>query len=461
MFVRVALMRDSDEILGCIESVAATASKNEKLAMVRAYMDDELFKRVCEYAYNPFKTFGIVKIPNYTEDCEPNEFSEQTWIILDALIDRSLTGDAARLAVGNELGRLTKDSAELMKRILRKDLRAGFGESTCNKAVKGLIPDFPYMRCALPKDTDLSKWPWQHGVFVQEKADGMFANVDHEVGGVVRITSRQGSAFPIEKFENMANDIRSRLTAGAQCHGEIVVLREGVVCERQDGNGVLNSILGGGDFEPNEMPLYLVWDQIPLSAVVTKGRHDTPYRTRIAGITSQLASSPGESVKQIATYKVSSLKEAMLYYRKLLAKGKEGVVIKHPDAIWKDTTSKEQIKLKLEVDVDLKITAIVPGKDGGKNEGKPGSLTCVTSDGLLQVDVTVKNDAIRQRIIDSPDDWIDRILVVRSNSVMLPSESNGLHSLFLPRMVEHDYRTDKTEPDSLIRVLDQFEAAIK
>jgi DNA ligase-1 len=455
---------NSNEIYVAIERIASTASKNEKELLVKQFSAFPSFVRVLEYAYNPFKTYGIVpESPRdkWAQRGDEAEFDDKTWKILDALIARSLTGAAARSAIETEFKRLTEDSAELLYRIVKKDLRAGFSESTCNKAVKGLIPDFPYMRCSLTKDVDLATWPWEDGVFSQEKADGMFANVDHEYGGLVRITSRQGSEFPIEKFETLANEVRARLAEGCQNHGEIVVLRDGVVCERQTGNGILNSVLSGGDFAENEKPMYFVWDQIPLTAVVTKGRHKVAYRQRITGVIKQLKAAPGSSIALIPTKIVRSLSDALTHYRELLASGKEGTVIKHPEAIWRDGTSKEQVKLKLEVDVDLKIVGIVPGSPGTKTEGRAGSFTCVTSCGQLQVNVAVKNEKLRDRVDANPSDYIDRIIVVRANSILFPSESNEFHSLFLPRMAEGDYRVDKTEPDSLQRVRDQFESAVR
>jgi DNA ligase-1 len=51
----------------------------------------------------------------------------------------------------------------------------------------------------------------------------------------------------------------------------------------------------------------------------------------------------------------------MIHYRELLLAGKEGSVIGNGDGIWKDGTSKDKIKLKLEVPVDLIVKAVVPG----------------------------------------------------------------------------------------------------
>lgn len=451
---------NSQQILAVIEEIAATSSKNGKEAMVKKASADPLFRRVCEYAYNPFKTYGIRKMPVGKAHAGFRQFDDQTWQVLDDLIARRLTGQNAYDSVAGEIDQLDEASAELFIRIIRKDLRAGFSESTINKACKGLIPDFPYMRCSLPKDTNLDAWPWAEGVPSQEKADGMFANVDHEEGGLVAIRSRQGTEFPIEKFQDVVEDVRLFLLPGHQQHGEFVVLRDGKVLDREIGNGIMNHVINGGDFAPNERPLYLVWDQIPLTSVVTKGKFARPYRKRLLDLVVQLRDSAKSSVRLIPTRLVRSKAEAYAHAGELMKLGKEGTVIKHPDAIWKDGTSKEQIKLKLEFDVDLEIEGIVPGRDGTKNEGRAGSFTCRTSDGFLKVDVAVKNEALRDAVDANPDEFIGKVIEVVANDIMEPSESNRLHSLFLPRMKSASYRTDKTIPDSLDRVFSAKEAAI-
>jgi len=451
----------SREILGFIDNIAATPGKNDKQALVVSGMSDELFERVCEYAYSPFKTYGLRQIPTkQVSDGRP--FNRVTWEILDELISRKLTGNAARDTVQAEIDMLDEQSADLFVRIIRKDLRAGFSESTINKACKGLIPTFPYQRCSLPKDANLESWPWERGVISQEKADGMFANIDFEEGARVSIRSRQGSEFPMDKFATIENAIKTsfEMSEGVQFHGEFLVMRDGDILPRAEGNGVMNSVLSGGDFAANEYPIFKIWDRVPLSSVTTKGKCNVPYRLRLATIVQSLRDHPSEYVQVIPTRIVRSLKEAYAHATELMKLGKEGTVVKHPDAFWKDGTSKEQVKLKLEFDIDLEVVAIVPGNAGTKNEGRSGSLTCRSACGKLVSDVTVKNEKMRDEVDAKPDDWVGRIIAVTANDITLPSESNELHSLFLPRMLEACYRTDKTTADDLDRIFAIKQAAI-
>lgn len=453
---------NSDQIFDLIEEIAATSSKNEKVALLKKGCEHKEFRDVLAATYNPLVTYGMEKMPERRDDLAGVElFDEDTHIIIDHLATRVLTGNDARDTVAAELGMLTEKSAELLRRILRKNMRAGFSESSCNKAYKGLIPEFPYQRCSLPKDAKLAEWPWEtEGAVSQEKADGMFSNVDHETGGIVRITSRQGSEFPLGQFSDLVQEIKARLQPDTQTHGELLVVKDGEILPREIGNGILNSVLNGGEFGPGETPIYKVWDSIPLSAVQPKGRYETPYRTRLRGLVISLRDNPGTLIQMIETKIVKSLSEAYQHAGELMKKGKEGTIIKHPNAHWRDGTSKEQVKLKLEFEVDLRVIAIAPGKEGTKNEGRAGALTCETDDGLLRVDVTVKNEAMRDNVDACPDDWIGRIVPVIANEIMTPGESNDLHSLFLPRMAEAAYRTDKTDADTLDKVFATKEAAI-
>ncbi len=448
----------SDAIFDLIERVAASSGKNDKIALLEGNRDDADLKRALEYAYSPFKTYGIRKRPETIGANVGHEFDNGTWELLDDLIHRRLTGNSAIEAVQGEMTALSAKSAELFWRIVTKDMRAGFSESTCNKVWKGLIPDFPYMRCSLPKDAKLNEFDWKLGVISQEKADGMFANLDYEPSGIVRITSRQGSPFPMEAFELLEKEVKARLSDGLQYHGELLVTRDGAILPREIGNGILNSVLSGGSFAPNERPLYMIWDAIPLLSVVTKGKYEVPYIKRLATINRTLKLTTGEYVALIETRVYHSLSDAYGHYRDLLKKGKEGTIIKNPHAIWKDGTSKEQVKLKLEFEVELEVYGFEEGN--GKNADTFGALKCKSSCGQLLVSVSGFTDAKRREIHENRDDWgSGAVITVRANSIMRPSESSEFHSLFLPRFVER--RLDKTSADDLARIEAQQQAAME
>jgi len=452
---------NSNEIFDLIEQVAATPGKNDKIALLKTHAGDETLKRVLAAAYNPLISYGIRKVPERKANDDPAgwEFDEDTFTLLSNMAARKLTGGAMLEEVQKQVNVMSAKSTDLLRRVMLKNMRAGFDEGTVGKVWPGLLPVFPYMRCCLPKDAKLEGWNWAEGQISQEKADGMFMNVNHEAGGTVSIYSRAGSMFPMEKFESLAVAVRGTLDEDTQSHGECLVLRDGVVLPREVGNGVLNSVLKGGDFEANERPIFLVWDQIPLSAVKAKGKYEVKQVERLSGLIRQLQRSVGGVVQLVPTRIVRSLAEAYLHYTELLAQGKEGTILKKRDAIWKDGTSKEQVKLKLEFELDMEVQGVVLGRDDTKNAGRAGSLKCATKCGLLEVDVAIKGEAMRDDVDANPDNWIGAIMPVTANMIMRPSESNKLHSLFLPRFTQSTPRADKTEADTLARAFAIEDAA--
>lgn len=454
-----------------LEACAATSSKVEKVDIIKAAADREDIgadiRKLLVYAVDPTIRFYIAKRPDGVSDVG-NHWSGDISVVcrlLDALAERRLSGSVAQLAVANMYTLLGQGTHEQIAfhRILMKDLRAGFDSSTVNKAVPKLIKTYPYMRCSLTSAVDIKKdFEWDQGVYAQEKADGMFANIDI-AEGAVEISSRQGTKFPIHEFERTGfiRDALLLLERGAQYHGELLVEENGVVLPREISNGVMNSVAAGGSFGENRKPVFFAWDSVPLSVVSeAKGRFREQYKVRFERLKSSIegiiAASAPRDIRLINTKIVHSVEEAYAFYRELLALGKEGAIIKRPTAIWKDGTSKEQVKLKLEVDVDLRVCGYEEGN--GKNAATFGSLICQTEDGKLEVCVSGLSDAKRSEIHNKRNDFVGTIVTVRANSIMYPSASNDRHSLFLPRFVEE--RVDKGEADTLERVVEQFASAV-
>jgi DNA ligase-1 len=440
--------------------LASDNGKIFKVDLLSQHKDNEILKEVCRLALDPTVNFYIRKIPNYFPRTANGTAASLGWALsqLSLLSNRAVTGNAAIDFLTDILSSLDEDDAKVIERVIQRDLRCGMSESTVNKVWPGLIPEYPYMRCCLPKHTKLDKFDWKAGVFSELKADGMFVNINVFPDKTVELTSRAGSVFPMDKFENVSNEVSATIRPNTQTHGEVLVKRNGKVLPREIGNGILNSVLKGGDFAQGDFPSLLVWDQIPLDQVVSGNKYKVPYKDRFDDLCHQL-----EQIDIIPTRIVYSMEEALEHYTEMLALGYEGTIIKDPNAIWEDTTSKFQVKFKLEVDVDLEIIDFTPGK--GKNASTFGSITCASKDRGLVVNVSGFKDKpqkgllTRQQIYDMRDKLMNTIMTVRGNGIMVPTKSNPVYSIFLPRFVE--FRIDKMVADTTQQVIDQFDNAVK
>lgn len=438
-------------IRNMIVALQNEGSKNGKIAILKTA--DLVFQDVLYYAYNPEFNYYIKSVrrpANYGQQTIYELWPQACSLLID-LHNRSATGNSAHEAATNLMSRMKCEEADVFEMILKRDLRCGVNVSTINAAITGLIPEYPYMRCSLPDKSNLGKFNWKAGIISQEKADGMFVNIIRKEGGEILIQSRNGSIFPMMEFSALVSGLQQLKGFHDETvlHGEMVVTDiSGHVLPREEGNGVLNSVLKGGGFQHGLYPTVYLWDMLPL-VDYKNGLCETPYNTRLHRLQTMVSGCLADSIRVIETRVVHSMDEARAHYTEMTEAGKEGTILKHPVSIWKDGTSKDCVKFKIEAEVDLLVTGVNEGN--GKNAATFGSLVCQSSDGLVEVAVSGFTDADRERIASELDQWIGkRIITVRANNLMPIPQSGGKRSLFLPRFVEE--RLDKAEADSLEKI---------
>jgi len=448
-------------ILDILKMLAREPSRNAKESILRSYADNETLKATFKAAYDPTINYFIKKIP--TNSPSGNQPIDASLVSLkEHISSRKLTGGAAIEYVSNLLSSSSVEDAEVLARVITRDLKCGVTGSTANKIWKGSIPEFPYMRCSLVKDVKLTDWDWKNGIFSQLKADAMFANCDIVDETTVVFTSRNGTELPNDKLGVLPTDVLATYPQGVRLNGELIVERDGVGLPREISNGIVNSLVkGDSQLADNEQLIYYVWDIIPLENAVPGGKLATPYFERFFKLQSCETSAKERgvtgTVRIIETHIVYSVEDAYAHYFEVIAHGLEGTIIKTMSGKWADHTSKDQVKLKVDADVDLKIVGFTEGN--GKNSSTFGSITCQTTDGLLEVNVSGFTDAKRKEIYEQKTEMVGKIITVKFNNIMTPQTAGGKYSLFLPRHVE--IRNDKTEADTLDRVIEQFNSVIK
>ena len=440
-----------------ISEITSDNSKifKENILRQEALSNNDDFFAGLRYALDNITSFGVKKIPERNGDPGKGLSFSEFSLLANKLINRDLTGNSAISAINEAMiNSNNEDWNGWYRKILIKDLGAGFSETTVNKAVK--IPVTPYMRCSLPEKSNQENWNWHQGVYSQLKADGSFAYVNIDYSGNVTIMTRNGTIYP--DYSLAIDDIvKDTFSHNTSTHGELTIYQDGKLLERQLGNGVLNSLLSGGSLLLNQVVVFDAWDQIPLPELKSKGMYEVPYSTRFKILSEQINPSLSR-IKLIETLICYSPDEALTHYREMRSRGLEGTICKSADAIWKDGTSKDLVKQKEMVDVELKVVGFTEGKN--KNKHLFGALLCQSECGLLDVSVgSGFSDELRTQIHNNRSEWIDSIVTVRSNDIMYATKSGNKHSLFLPRLIEQ--RLDKSNADSFDDIKLQFSAAIR
>jgi DNA ligase-1 len=398
----------------------------------------DFLKKILKYTYDSAYVYNIAQLELPLSN-GLQQITLESFKLLDEIRLRHLTGNDARQAVLAHLHNLDKYSQDIFMCMLLKDLRLGVNSKTIEKCIPGLIPVFPYMRCALPKDIDIEGINWEQGVIVQEKLDGAFVNINVTLNGL-EIYTRNGNAYGTDKLLELRAELAA-LPAGFQYHGELLATdQDGTILPRKTSNGILNSVLKGSHLGGNVV--VVIWDAISLDQVRSRGRYNLQYRYRLDGLSALLPL--GHYVRLVKTEWVYSYEAAVEIAKQYQDAGGEGAVIKLPKGAWMDGTSNEQIKLKKIQEADLRIVALIPGK--GKYVGMTGAFECVSEDGELSVRVRVKDDKMAE---DANADYLHKIIAVQYNEKIV-NKQTGTHSLFLPRMVE--IRFDKDVADTLEQI---------
>ena len=422
-------------IYDILEELASDNSRLFKQALLEKHKDNEVLKEVFRLAYDPFTQFYIRKIPVYTRNTGKMDGQLTLQLAmpqLGMLSTRQVTGNAGIDFLADLLSRLEPKDAQVLERIIGKDLKVGCSASTANKVWSYLIAEYPCMLCSQfdQKIVDKLKFP----AMVQLKMDGMRFNAIVK-DGAVAFRSRNGKE--INLLGNLEQEfIEMSRGQNVVFDGELVVSDKGLLLDRQTGNGILNKAVKGtiSDLEAHKVHA-TVWDIIPYEHFIA-GKGTVDYGVRFAIL--QTMSLP-RKVHLVEHRMVTNFDEAQVIFEKYLAEGQEGIILKDLRGKWEDKRSKGQIKMKGELECDLKIVGIQEGT--GKYVGKVGAYLCESADGVIKVDVGsgFKDD---QRTIDNS--VIGKIVAVKYNVRI--KNKQGEESLFLPIFLE--IREDKTKADS-------------
>lgn len=439
-------------ILSILNELESTTKSKEKLEILKNHTNNELLKRVLFMALNPSTNYYIKDIPDaVSKPTHEAKFIEWGLDEIQKLSNRELTGNDATDHLKVVLESVSSEDATVLKRVVLKDLRCGVGASTTNKAFSGLIPEYPYCRCSLLSDLKTNNL--FSGYLSQLKLDGEFININVTENNEVEYFTRNGNSFNSPYFEKISNALlKIDSLRNHQLHGELLVKRNGIILPREEGNGMLNSLLSGGVLE-NDCYLFLVlWSYVPLDAVKPKSADTRPYKEVYNNLLTMFAGVDKSIIDIVETEIVYTENDVRKMYSRVKESGGEGLVIKDPNMVWKDGTSRQQFKIKTEFVVELEIIGFTKGNN--KFSETFGSIMMKSADDLLFVDVSGIKDDVRKYISDNRESFIGKIASVKSNAICNNKAIEGKYSLFLPRLVE--IREDKNTANTFEEIKREY-----
>ena len=429
----------SDPCYSVISSLEDHPSRLNKEAIVLAQAEagnTEFFAGL-NMAYNAMITFGLKQIKEKTDENGPgldwNTFNG----VAQRLRNRDLTGNDARDAVDALMAQATqKEWNGWYRRILIKDMRAGFSDNTVNKVVEKKWPEYaiPVFSCQLAHDSANHESKVTGQKLIEVKLDGVRVITIVYPDGRVDQFSRNGKElvnFPHVK-EQFAVAVKNakRFTEPMVFDGEIMsgtfqdlmkqIHRKS---SAQANDAVLNlfDMLTLAEFEAGGTDTYQLIRSQNLKEWV---EHYQEYLPNVTVVAQELVD--------------LDTKEGQKRYKEInaqaIAGGYEGIMLKDTDAGYKCKRSVAWLKLKPFIEVSLEVVAVEEGT--GKNIGKLGALVCEGEDDNKRIRVNVGSgfsDSDRDTFWSSREALLGQIVEVRADAIT--QNQDGSYSLRFPRFL--------------------------
>jgi DNA ligase-1 len=426
----------SDPCHSVISTLEDHNSRLNKEAIILAQAEagnSEFFEglRLC---YDAMITFGLKQIPEKTDEDGSGLDWDSFTLIITGFVNRSLTGNLARDTVANMMKTATKAQWNgWYRRILIKDMRAGFSENTVNKVVEKKWPDYtiPVFSCQLAHDSANHESKVCGKKIIEVKLDGVRVITIVYPSGRVDQFSRNGKElvnFPHVK-EQLAK-IAHGFTEPMVLDGEIM---SGTF---QD---LMKQIHRKSSAKANDAVLNL-FDALPLSefelgeSATTQEKRSEWLKTWFDANETAL---PNVTVVAQETVDLDT-DAGQVRYKEInalaIAGGYEGIMLKDAGAGYKCKRSVAWLKLKPFIEVSLTVTSVEEGT--GKNIGRLGALVCEGEDDGRRILVNVGSgfsDDDRIAYWAGREEVVGKVVEVRADAIT--QNQDGSYSLRFPRFL--------------------------
>ena len=197
-------------MINIINELNLENGSNHKIAVLKKYSSNTLLQELLKMTYDKVAfTYGISmkNIPSYT----PQNKENLDWaleLLAEEFATRNATGNDAIKLLTHILTMMSAENADIIEKVIKRDLRINMGRSNINKVFKGLITKPVYCRCDIYTTDKIVDGKKKKGTanginfpaIIQLKADGTYRELSKE-GSDVNSISRSGEAYSYPAIE--------------------------------------------------------------------------------------------------------------------------------------------------------------------------------------------------------------------------------------------------------------------
>lgn len=420
-----------------VNEIMESNSRLHKQAVLKKYADDEVVKKYLQIAFDPYKVFGIS-----TKKLTKDVFHGDIEVILDVLdlfryLEEHNTGRDYDIAVCriclDYVASEDRECAELLEKLICKDLSIGCDAKTINKEIPECIPTF---------NVQLANKYFDKPEYVEGKTFAITTKIDGgriiaiKQGGRVEFFTRAGQRY--EGLVDLEDEMARLLPDNICFDGEITLLNRGSLSSKEAYKETMK-IVRTKDKEKHGIKM-LVFDYMPADDF-KKQWCDIPFKYRRVvanNIFEEVDTKYFELLPLLYvgedTSKITEILEEEV------AKGEEGIMINDYNALYEFKRTNSLLKVKKFESCDLRVIGFEEGT--GKYVGKLGALVCEYKGGTVKVGSGLTDD-LRSEIWANQDKYNN--IIIEVGYFEETKDSTGKLSLRFPTF--KDFRFDKTEPN--------------
>ena len=349
-------------------------SRLDKEKIISEAMEDGLddFFEGIRMALDPLVTFGVKIVPEKENEKSQNFLWKDFRVLANKLIQRELTGHAARDAIITAMESAKKEEWNgFYRRVLIKDLRCGVSEKTINKIAKK-FPKYaiPIFSCPLAHDSANHEKKMIGKKQIEIKLDGVrVLTIIRQ--NKVEMFSRNGKQF--HNFGHIISEIEKALKEDPAPY-DLVLDGEVMSANFQD---LMKQVHRKDGKQTKDAVLHL-FDLCPLEDF-QKGRWNTSQTARSL-LVKEWVAKHSLLLRHIKTLDWENVdldtnegqKRFVELNKSAVEGGYEGVMIKDPDAIYECKRTHSWLKAKPFIEVTLKVVSVEEGT--GRNKGRLGDV---------------------------------------------------------------------------------------
>jgi len=421
-----------EEIIRKLELHPSRLDKEKIICQAMKDGLDDFFEGI-RMALDPLVTFGVKIVPEKETEKSQNFLWEDFRELANKLIQRKLTGHAARDAILTAMESATKEEWNgFYRRVLIKDLRCGVSEKTVNKIAKQ-FPKYaiPIFSCPLAHDSANHEKKMIGKKQIEIKLDGVrVLTIIRE--NKVEMFSRNGKQF--HNFGHIISEIENVLKEDPTPY-DLVLDGEVMSANFQD----LMKQVHRKDGKQTKDAILHLFDLCPLENF-QKGRWNTSQTNRSL-LVKEWVAKHSMLLQHIQTLEwenvdldtIEGQKRFVELNKSAVEGGYEGVMIKDPYAMYECKRTHSWLKAKPFIEVTLKVVKVEEGT--GRNKGRLGAILVEGKDDGYEYSLSCGSgfsDAQREEYWSKRNHLVGQLVEIRADAKTKSKDAEA-YSLRFPR----------------------------